>query len=145
MSTGNETWIHHFQPETKLQFREWNQSHDFTTQEVQDSFLSRVSDGTVFWDMEGVTLVSITETGITNFGAYVATLQRIQRCMKKVRKCKMFVLLLHDNARLHTRFAKTRSHLRNWVMLCCPIHRTAQIWPPSDFCLFDPMTNTICG
>lgn len=45
MSTGNETWIHHFQPETKLQFREWNQSHDFTTQEVQDSFLSRVSDG----------------------------------------------------------------------------------------------------
>jgi extradiol dioxygenase family protein len=65
--------------------------------------------------------------------------------MKRVKKCKMFVLLLHDNASLHTRFVNKRSHLQNWVMLCCPIHHTAQIWPQSDLYLFDPLKNAICG
>ena len=60
---------------------------------------------TVFFDMEGVVHVEFMQKGTTiNSASYCQTLNRLRKAIKEKRRGKLSagVILLHDNATLHT-------------------------------------------
>ena len=55
--TGDETWIHHYDPETKQQSMQWKHAsspspHKFKVQASAGKIMC-----TVFWDAEGILLI----------------------------------------------------------------------------------------
>jgi hypothetical protein len=78
--TGDETCIHHFEPETKRQSMEWHHP----TSPRRKKFKVTPSAGkvmaTVFWDAEGVILVDIMPRGQTiTSDLYIQTLKNLQK------------------------------------------------------------------
>jgi hypothetical protein len=55
--TADETWVHHYEPESKAQIMAWKRP----TSPVVQKFKSQLSAGrimlTLFWDLEGAVLV----------------------------------------------------------------------------------------
>jgi hypothetical protein len=102
--TGDETWSHHFEPETRNQSVEWHHP----TSPRKKKFMVTPSAGkvmaTVFWDAEGVILVDIMPHGqIINSDLYFQTLKNLQKHLRRVQPHKIVAeILQHYNARLHT-------------------------------------------
>jgi hypothetical protein len=74
--TGDETWIHHFEPGTKRQSMEW---HHTTSRKKKFKAISSASKimVTVFWDCEGVILIDVLLRGqMINSDDYVETLKK---------------------------------------------------------------------
>jgi hypothetical protein len=63
--TADETWVHHYEPESKAQSVAWKRP----TSPVAKKFKSQPSAGkimlTLFWDMKGAILVHFTPKGET--------------------------------------------------------------------------------
>jgi len=63
--TTDETWVHHYKPDSKAQSMAWK----CLTSPVAKKFKSQPSAGkimlTLFWDMEGAILVHFTPKGET--------------------------------------------------------------------------------
>uniref|UniRef100_A0A8D2LHA0 Mariner Mos1 transposase n=1 Tax=Varanus komodoensis TaxID=61221 RepID=A0A8D2LHA0_VARKO len=60
---------------------------------------------TVFWDSKGILLIEYTKKGETiNAASYATTLRNLREAIKEKRRGKLTagVLLLHDNAPIHT-------------------------------------------
>jgi len=73
--------------------------------QVQGCALSEQSDGYLLWDMRGVLLVEFQEHDRTvNASSYCSLLERLKTAIRTKRKGLLTqeVILLHDNARLHT-------------------------------------------
>jgi hypothetical protein len=62
---ADETWVHHYQPESKAQSMAWKRPKS----PMAKKFKSQPSDGkimlTLFWDMEDANLVHFTPKGET--------------------------------------------------------------------------------
>ncbi|XP_048241256.1 histone-lysine N-methyltransferase SETMAR-like [Haliotis rufescens] len=105
--TGDETWIHHWDPETKKDSKQWKNK----TSPPPKKFKTQPSAGkimaTVFWDSKGVLMIDYKppkKTKIT--GAYWADLmKKLRNAIKEKRRGMLTagVLLLHDNAPAHKR------------------------------------------
>ena len=70
--TGDETWAHHYEPESKRQSMEWRHPQS----PKKKKFKTTASAGkvmiTVFWDIDGAILVDMTARGETiNSDAYI--------------------------------------------------------------------------
>jgi hypothetical protein len=52
--TGNETWLHHFKPETKRQSMECHQANSVWKKKLKAASSVGKAMATIFWDMEGV-------------------------------------------------------------------------------------------
>lgn len=65
MVTGDETWVHHYEPESKRQNIEWKHPRS----PVKKKFKTQLSAGkvmlTVFWDTKGPILEDFLEQGCT--------------------------------------------------------------------------------
>jgi hypothetical protein len=63
--TGDESWIHHYQPELKCASMQWK--HPRSPSAKKCKFVSKPSAGkvmlTVFWDFQGVLLASYQKRG----------------------------------------------------------------------------------
>jgi hypothetical protein len=63
--TADETWLHHYEPESKAQSMAWKRP----TSPVAKEFKSQPSVGkimvTISWDMKGAILVNFTPNGET--------------------------------------------------------------------------------
>ena len=75
--TGDETWVHHFEPESKRASKEWHHP----TSPRSKKFKSQQSAGkvmvTVFWDSVGVILVEFMCNGATiNSDVYIDTVEK---------------------------------------------------------------------
>jgi len=100
--TGDEAWVHHYDPANKRQSMEYR--HKETPQPKK--FKTQASAGkvmlTVFWNLERVALADFLEKETTiNSQHYIETLTALKRRIKWVRK-RNETLLQHDNARPHT-------------------------------------------
>jgi hypothetical protein len=74
---GDETWIHHFKPETKRQSMEWH--HTTPPQKKKFKAIPSASRimATLFWDCERVILIDVLPKGQTiNSDVYVETLKK---------------------------------------------------------------------
>ncbi|PNF31072.1 hypothetical protein B7P43_G17251, partial [Cryptotermes secundus] len=104
--TGDETWVHFHQPETKRASKEWRHS----SSPKPKKFRTQPSAGkvmlTLFWDEKGVILEHYTPRGTTVTSASYSDLLKnhLQPAIKS-KRCGLLstgILLQHDNARPHT-------------------------------------------
>ena len=104
--TGDESWVSHYEPESKRQSMQWKHP----SSPANKKFKTQVSAGkvmlTIFWDVNGPILVHFQEEGQTVTGArcsdmLVNELKPVIRSKRRGLLSKR-VLLLHDNARPHT-------------------------------------------
>jgi len=101
--TGDETWVHYSQPETKKANKEWRH----TSSPKPKKFRTQPSAGkvmlTLFWDERGVILEHYMPRGNTVTSATYADLLKnhLRPAVKSKRRGRLStgVLLQHENAR----------------------------------------------
>jgi len=99
--TGDESWFHHFEPETKQQSMEWHHLHSLSKKKAKTVPSAAKVMGTVFCDAEGLILAEFLERGQTITAArYVQTLHKLRRALRDKRPGRN-IIILHDNARPH--------------------------------------------
>lgn len=79
--TGDESWFHHYKPETKLQSMEWQNNLDSPSKKTVNTEKSiRKLKNSLFWDAEGCILVgSFEPSQIINAARYIQVLLKIHR------------------------------------------------------------------
>jgi len=81
--TGDESWCHHFEPETKQQSMEWCHLHSPSQKKAKTVPSAAKVTGTVFWDAEGLILAEFLEPGQTiTTASYVQTLQKLRHALR---------------------------------------------------------------
>jgi len=84
--TGDESWFHHFEPETKRQSMEWHHLHSPSKKKAKTVPSAGKVMGTVFWDAEGLILAEFLEPGQTITAAhYVQTLHKLHHALRDKR------------------------------------------------------------
>lgn len=146
--TGDETWVHHFEPESKRQSMEWKHPRS----PVRKKFKSQPSAGklmlTIFWDSKGPLLEHYLEKGSTVTSArYSEMLTKDLKPSIRTKRRGLLskkVLLLHDNARPHTaaHTVETIGKL-GFELLGHPPY--SPDLAPSDYHLFGPLKEHLRG
>ena len=103
--TVDETWVHYYEPENKVQSRQWvgpgsPRPKKFKTQPSAGKVMA-----TVFWDAKDVIILDFLPKRSSITGVYYANLLdqlRTAICEKHRGKLSKGVLLQQDNARVHT-------------------------------------------
>jgi len=100
----DETWAHHFDPETKQQSKQWRHVTSPTPVKFRKIAPAGKIMASVFWDSEDVLMISYLERGKTVTGVYYAELIRKLRSAIKEKRCGKSshgVLLYQDDAPAH--------------------------------------------
>ena len=103
--TVDETWIHHYTPETKQQSKQWTKSGESAPKKAKTVLSAGKVMATVFWDSQGIILIDYLEKGRSITGAYyTALLDRLKQELieKRPRLARKKVLFHQDNAPAHT-------------------------------------------
>ena len=101
--TGDETWVHYYEPETKRQSMQWKHASSPSSKKSQPSAGKLLL--TVFWDSEGPILEHYMEKDVTvrSVNYYNMLRNELRPAIRSKRRGSLTqgVLLLHDNARPH--------------------------------------------
>ena len=99
--TGDETWIHHYDPESKQQRTQWKHA----TSPSPRKFKVQASAGkvmcTIFWDAEGVLLIDfmphkVTVTGFTTVTYFTNCFWQLKRSGEEsCPRCRYFCTTMH--------------------------------------------------
>ena len=147
MVTGDETWVHHFEPESK---RASMESRHPTSPRLK-KFKSQQSAGkvmvTVFGNSVDVILVIFMSKEATiNSDVSIDTLKKSKARIRRVRPTLEMskVLLQHDNARPHTSL-KTHEVISSFGWTTISHTRCSPDLVPSDFHLFGHLKESLRG
>jgi len=142
--TGDESWFHHFEPETKRQSMEWHHLHSPSKKKAKTVPSAAKVMGTVFWDAEGLILAEFLERGQTITAArYVQTLHKLRRALRDKRPGRN-IIILHDNARPHAaRLTSEAIAKMGWEVLPHPSY--SPDLAPSDYHLFGFVKDQLRG
>jgi len=77
--TGDETWIHHYDPESKQESMQWKHADSPTPVKFRTTPSAGKIMCTIFWDSQGVVLIDYKPHKETITGAYYAKL--LERCV----------------------------------------------------------------
>jgi len=145
--TGDETWVHHYQPESKQTSMQWKHKDSPTPTKFKVVPSAGKVMATVFWDMKGVLLTEFHEHGKSvTAESYCNLLQRLKTAIKNKRPRLLTrgVILLHDNARPHTaRLTVEFVDNLGLDLLSHPLY--SPDLAPSDYHLFGPMKKMLRG
>lgn len=145
--TVDETWIHYFTPETKVQSKQWISPGEKAPRKVKVIPSAGKVMATIFWDAHGILLIDYLEKGRTITGAYyVELLDRLNKKIKKDRLhlAKKKVLFHQDNAPAHTsRVAKEKIQDLGYELLPHPPY--SPDLAPCDFFLFPKLKSWLAG
>ena len=84
--TGDETCLHHFEPQTKRQSMKWNNAKSPNKKKFKTAFSAVKVMATEFFNSEGLLLVDIMPYGIIiSSGTYMATIKKLQARLCRVR------------------------------------------------------------
>ncbi|GFS24221.1 histone-lysine N-methyltransferase SETMAR [Elysia marginata] len=102
--TGDESWVHHYDPESKMQSMQYRHKNSPSPKKFKVVASAQKVLLTIFWDMESIVHFEILEQGTTiNSERYVSTLPELKGRLRPVRQDKVKdVVIQHDNARPHT-------------------------------------------
>lgn len=103
--TGDETMVLYFDPLTKRDSMEWRCPHEPLPIKARVQQSRRKIMATIFWDYAGILMVDFKEEGTTVNGEhYACLLRRLGSAIAEKRpgKLRRRVLLIHDNAPVHT-------------------------------------------
>ena len=99
--TGDESWVHHYDPECKAQSMEYRHKPSPSPMKFKVVVSARKVMLTIFWDMEGVVHMEFLEQGQTvNSERYISTLRTLKLRLRRVRGDKNSILQ-HDNTHPH--------------------------------------------
>jgi len=80
----DETWIHHYTPETKQQSKQWIMSGESASKKAKTVLSAGKVMATVFWDSQGIILIDYLQKGKIITEEYYATLlDRLKEELKK--------------------------------------------------------------
>ena len=143
--TGDETWLHHWDPDTKKESMQWKRPGSpppkkFCTQPSASKVMAMV-----FWDSKGIILIDYKPAGTSITGEYYANvIKQLRVAIKEKRRGKLAagVLLLHDNAPVHkSRVAQVA--IRECEQLNHPPY--SPDLAPSDYYLFRNLKSHLRG
>jgi histone-lysine N-methyltransferase SETMAR len=102
--TQDETWIHHFDPESKKQNMQWKHPGAPPTKKFKRVPSAGKVMTSIFWDSQEIVMIDYLEQGRTINGTYYADeLRRLRQKIARKRRSKLTqgVLLLQYNAQAH--------------------------------------------
>ena len=145
--TVDETWIHHYTPETKEQSKQWVTGGDPAPKKAKTVKSADKVMATIFWDARGIIQIDYLQKGRTINGEYYASLlDRLSEEIKKKRPhfAKKKVLFHQDNAPVHTcAVAIAKIHELRFELLPHPPY--SPDLAPCDFFLFPNMKKWLAG
>ena len=145
--TGDETWVHHYEPETKRQSMHWKHPQSPTVRKFKTGPSAGKVMATIFWDKDGILLVDFLEPGRTiNSDRYIQALRKLKRAIRDKRPGIDIkdITIHHDNARPHTSKATAAELAKlGWTVMPHPPY--SPDLAPSDFHLFGPLKNFLRG
>jgi len=100
----DETWLYHYDPETKQQSMEWWQSCTLSPKIFRVQTSAEKLLASIFWDQDGILFINYLPKGQTINEEYYVSLQvQLKDILKEKRRGKVtkWVLFLHDNAPAH--------------------------------------------
>jgi histone-lysine N-methyltransferase SETMAR len=87
--TGDETWVHHYEPESKQESMQWHKKGTPPPKKFKVSLSAGKIMATVFWDTEGILLTDYKDKGVTITGEYYARLlEQLKEAVKEKRRGK---------------------------------------------------------
>ena len=104
----DETWLYHYDLETKQQKMEWRHSGSPCPKKFRVQKFARKVLASIFWDQDGIRVIDCLPKGQTiNVEYYLSLLVRLKDILKEKRRGKFTkgVLFLHDNALAHRALA----------------------------------------
>ena len=146
--TGDETWVHHYESESKRQSMEWKHPQSSWKKKVQNPTIRRKTDA---YNILGLTRPSsgtVSGGGTPRNSALYSEMftdrLRPEIRSKRRRLLSKGVVLLHDNSRSHTaaHTANTLRKLKFEVMAHPPYSPDLA---PSDYHLFGPLKEVLRG
>lgn len=145
--TCDETWVHHYTPESKMASMEWRRKEEPCPVKMKTRPSAGKVLATVFFDWKGVLLVDfLHERRTINAAYYCQLLDSAKAAYRNKRRNQSVrdVILLHDNARPHTA-ALTQEKLNqlHWETLEHPPY--SPDLSPCDFHLFGPLKEALGG
>lgn len=145
--TVDETWIHHYTPETKIQSKQWIEAGSNAPKKAKVTPSAGKIMAIVFWDAQGIILIDYLVSQRTITGKYyVGLLNNLNKEIKKKRPHlqKKKVLFHHDNAPAH-RYWETEQKLHElgYELLQHPAY--SPDLAPSDFFLFPDLKKWLGG
>lgn len=145
--TCDETWVHHYDPETKQQSSQWRRRGEpapvkFKTQPSAGKIMA-----TIFWDAKGILLIDYMphKTTITGIN-YAQLLSKLRAVILEKRRglISRGVLFLHDNAPIHkSHVAQNAIHECGFSQLNHPPY--SPDLAPSDYFLFKNLKKELKG
>jgi hypothetical protein len=145
--TGDDSWVHHYEPEMKRASMQWK--HPASPAHKKFKVTPSAGRGmlTVFWDCQGVLLTEFQQRDHTvTTASYCMILTKLRAAIRRKRLGLLTkgMLLLHENARLHSDNQTTET-LRSFKreVRQHPTYRSHLA--PSDFHLFGPLKHHISG
>ncbi|CAH2257986.1 jg25254 [Pararge aegeria aegeria] len=143
--TGDETWVHHYEPESKQDSMQWHKKGTPPPKKFKVSQSAGKIMATIFWD--SILLIDYKDKGVSITGEYYASiLERLKEAIKAKRRGKLTkgVLLLHDNAPVHkSRVALASLYKMGFDILVHPPY--SPDLAPSDYYLFPKMKKELRG
>lgn len=136
--TGDETWVHHWDPETKTESMQWVHKGSPPPKKARTQPSAGKLMATIFWDIRGILLIEYMPKGSTiNADRYGNTLKNLRKAIDQKRPdfCNREVFLLHDNATVH-KAAKIRPIIQECSFVEIDHPPYSPDLAPSDFYLF---------
>lgn len=145
--TGDESWFHYFEPESKRQSSMWMAGDEPSPVKARVAPSAGKQMATVFWDKEGILLIEWLPRGATiNSNYYIEILHKLREAIKQKRRGKLSrgILLQQDNARPHTSQA-TMAAITDLGFELLPHPPYSPDLAPSDYWLFASMKEPLRG
>lgn len=145
--TMDETWIHHYTPESKRQSSEWTGPDENRPKRAKTQQSAGKVMASVFWNTHGILFIDYLEKGRTiNSDYYCALLDRLKNeiALKRPHMKKKKILFHQDNAPCH-KSMKTMAKMNelNFELLPHPPYSPDLV--PSDYWLFSDLKKMLQG
>ena len=145
--TMDETWIHHYAPESNRQSAEWTAKGENRPKRPKTQMSAGKVLASVFWDTHGILFIDYLEKGRTiNSEYYMALLVRLKEeiAKKRPQMKKKKVLFHQDNAPCHKSLA-TMAKLHELHFELLPHPPYSPDLAPSDYYLFADLKRMLQG
>ena len=84
--TGDESWVHHFDPESKVQSMEYRHKTSPSPRKFKVISSARKVLLTIFWGMKGVVHIEFLKRGHTvNSEKYISTIRTLKARLRRTR------------------------------------------------------------
>jgi len=145
---GDETWVHHFAPESKRQSMEWKHPGSPVKKKFKGQTFARKVMLSIFWDSQGILLEHYLERGTTVNSVGCSEMQSTELKpeirTKRRGLLSSGVLLLHDNASPHTAI-HTLQTLEKLDLTVLEHPAYSPDFALSDYHLFSPLKCALRG